>query len=62
MYFQSAKSENQFVLTAFGYDHTLDYIKHERAAGTPIRGYENRVPVSWIEKGYVEERSTKGDR
>lgn len=45
-----------FVVTKFGYDRTLDHIKPERAVGKPIRNFETSVPISWVEKGYVEER------
>lgn len=44
-----------FVCTEYGYERTLEHIKEERAAGKPIPGFEYRAPVSWIEKGYVEE-------
>lgn len=36
-----------------GYAATPDHVRHERKVGVPIKGFENRVPVSWIEKGYV---------
>lgn len=53
--FKIASSGNIFVLTQAGYDRTPDKIKSERAVGEPLRGYEDKVPASWIRKGYVEE-------
>ena len=33
----------------------------ERAEGKPVKGYEHRVPVSWIEKAYVREVKDEGE-
>lgn len=45
-----------FVCTERGYERTPDAVKHERAVGKPIPFFSKKVPASWIEKGYVEER------
>lgn len=45
-----------FVVTPAGYERTLDHIKPERAVGKPIQNFETCVPISWVEKGWVEER------
>lgn len=45
----------RFVLTEYGYNQTPEDIKRERKIGEPVKEYEQSVPVSWIEKGYVEE-------
>ena len=45
-----------FVCTEAGYNRTPDAVKHERAVGKPIPLFDNRVPVSWVEKGWVAER------
>lgn len=45
-----------FVLTAHGFDQTPDNVKRERAVGKPVPGFAEKVPHSWVEKGYVEER------
>ena len=58
-YMQEAQKGKQFLLTENGYNHTPDNVKHERNIGEPIKGFETRVPVSWIEKGYVEEIQTE---
>lgn len=44
-----------FVVTEYGYEKTLDHIKPERAVGKPVKGFEYRVPASWLKKGYVRE-------
>lgn len=58
-YFKTAQKGYQWVLTARGYDMTPEYVKRERAIGTPIAQWsiykDNKVPVSWIAKGYVKE-------
>ena len=53
--FKNAQSGRQFLLTEYGYQETPDHVKHEREVGKPVKGFETRVPVSWIEKGYVKE-------
>lgn len=55
-YMKEANKGNQFLLTESGYNHTPDNVKDERNIGEPIKGFETRVPVSWIEKKYVEEK------
>ena len=45
-----------FVLTKRGYDRTLEQIKPERTVGKPVPGFAEKVPASWVEKGYFEER------
>lgn len=45
-----------FACTEHGYERTPDAVKHERAVGKPIPHFSKKVPVSWVEKGYVEER------
>lgn len=50
-----ADNGNIFVCTEYGFNRTLDHIKHERAIGKPIPSFERKVPVSWVEKGYVVE-------
>lgn len=44
----------KFVLTNKGYERTPDNVKHERKVGEPIKGFETKVPFSWLRKGYVE--------
>ena len=51
----SAEEGNIFALTENGYRETPNHVKHERAIGWPVKGYEHDAPTSWIEKGYVEE-------
>lgn len=58
-YNTTAKKGYHFVLTKKGYKKTPDKVKPERKAGYPVRGFERRVPTSWIEKGYVEEIKMK---
>ncbi len=50
-----ATAGKQFLLTEYGYQKTPDHVKHERAIGKPVKGFESSVPVSWVEKGYVVE-------
>lgn len=50
-----AKEGHEFVLTKEGYDATPDKIKKERAIGKPVKGFENKCPTSWVQKGYVVE-------
>lgn len=51
-----------FVLTAKGYQSTPDAVKPERTIGEPVPGFAKKVPHSWIEKCYVEERpDERGD-
>lgn len=45
----------RFVLTEDGYNQTPESIKRERKIGEPVKGYEQSVPVSWVQKGYVNE-------
>lgn len=55
---QTARKGFKWVLTQKGYNATKDSVKHEREVGKPVfpnLGYDESVPVSWIEKGYVEE-------
>ncbi len=54
--YENAAEGKHFVVTELGYEKTPDKVKPERKIGEPIRGFEYRVPVSWIEKGYVEEK------
>lgn len=54
-YMQEAQHGKHFTLTEKGYKNTPDHIKHERKIGEPVIGFENSVPVSWIEKGYVKQ-------
>ena len=49
------KDGKQFLLTEYGYRKTPDHVKHERAVGKPVKGFESKVPVSWVMKGYVKE-------
>lgn len=51
--FKIASRGNIFVLTKAGYDRTPDKVKSERAVGEPVKGYEDKVPASWVRKGYV---------
>lgn len=55
-YKKMAAEGKRFVLTEKGYEKTPDKVKLERKVGESIKGYENSVPVSWIEKGYVIEQ------
>ena len=50
-----AKEGNHFVVTEKGYECTPDDIKDERAVGKPVTGFEDKVPQSWVDKGYVVE-------
>ena len=50
-----AQYGKQFLLTEYGYQETSDHVKHEREVGKPVKGFETKVPASWIEKGYVKE-------
>lgn len=50
-----AGNGKHFVLTKHGYGKTPDKVKPERKAGEPVRGFETKVPTSWINKGYVKE-------
>ena len=61
MYYQEAVKGNIFVLTAYGLKCTPEKVKGERAEGKPVKGYEHRVPVSWIEKAYVREVKDEGE-
>ncbi len=54
--YRSAKAGNIFLLTKKGYDKTPDRVKPERKISCPVKGFEYRVPISWIKKGYVVER------
>ncbi len=53
--YETAKKGNHFVLTEYGYEQTREEIKHERAVGKPVAGFEHEVPPSWVRKGYVKE-------
>ena len=53
--FKAAKNGRQFLLTEYGYQETTDHVKHEREVGKPVKGFETRIPASWVEKGYVKE-------
>lgn len=53
-YYNIAEPGKQFVLTEYGYDKTPESVKSERKIGRPLKGFEERVPTSWLEKGYVE--------
>lgn len=53
--YQEAEEGNMFVLTPYGMECTPEKIRAERAVDAPVKGYEHRVPVSWVEKGYVRE-------
>lgn len=55
---QEATAGNQFVLTEKGYRNTPDHVKHEREVGVPVKGFETRVPATWINKGYVMEKES----
>lgn len=44
-----------FVLTEEGYRKTPMSVRNEREVGKPIRGYEDAVWCSWVDKGYVVE-------
>ena len=48
-----------FVCTEHGFECTPDDVKPERAVGQPIPLFDCIVPASWIEKGYVVERSVE---
>lgn len=45
-----------FVLTEYGYYRTPEAVKPERTIGKPVPLFEKKVPISWVKKGYVEER------
>lgn len=48
-----------FVLTEEGYNATPERVKVEREVGKPIKGFEEKVPNSWLEKGYVRAEEWK---
>lgn len=50
-----ADQGKRFILTGYGYKKTPEDVKAERKIGEPVRGFEQRVPVSWVRKGYVKE-------
>lgn len=52
---KSAEKGKIFVLTESGYEKSPERVRNERKIGKPLKGYEYRVPISWIKKGYVEE-------
>lgn len=54
-YMKTARKGYQWVLTKKGYDATPDSVKGEREIGKPIKNYNESVPSSWVDKGYVEE-------
>lgn len=54
-YFKNAKAGNIFLLTKKGFERTPDKVKQERKIGRPVKGFEYNVPVSWNDKGYIEE-------
>lgn len=58
-YNTNAEKGKIFVLTEKGFNETPDSVKHERKIGNPIKGFEYKVPTSWILKGYVEEQHDK---
>lgn len=53
MIMTNADPGKRFVMTEYGYEKTPDHVKPERKVGEPIKGFETRVPTSWIEKEYV---------
>lgn len=55
MSYQNAGKGKKFILTGKGYRKTPDEIKAERKEGEPIKGFEKKVPSTWVEKGYVVE-------
>lgn len=59
-YMKTAKKGCQWVLTEKGHNATPDYIKPEREIGKPVfprLGYAESVPISWVNKGYVIEKT-----
>ena len=58
-YKKNAGEGKIFVVTNKGYEKTPDKVKPERAIGKPVKGFERSVPVSWLNKGYVEEVEEK---
>lgn len=54
-YYKNAKAGNIFLLTKKGFERTPDKVKQERKTGSPVKGFEYNVPISWIDKRYVEE-------
>lgn len=57
---KNAGKGNIFILTEKGYAETLEKVKPEREVGKPVRVFEDSVPASWVEKGYVKEISASG--
>ena len=58
-YMKTARKGYQWVLTQRGYLATPDKIKFERTIGKPVfpnLGFNESVPSSWVDKGYVEEK------
>lgn len=53
MHYETELDGTMFVLTEKGYEKTPEHVKAERAVGEPVKGFEHRVPASWVEDGYV---------
>lgn len=52
-YHEEAPEGYVYVLTEKGLENTPDHVKVEREVGKPVRRFEDKVPTSWIKKGYV---------
>lgn len=51
--YKNAEMGDHFILTEKGYECSPEKVKAEREAGKPIKGFEYKVPESWLSKGYV---------
>ena len=54
-YKTTAIQGNHFVLTEKGYEDTPDKLKSAREIGKPVYGFEESVPILWLQRGWVKE-------
>ena len=50
-----ADEGKHFVLTKYGYENSPSHVKHERKVNEPVKGFEFKVPYSWVSRGLVKE-------
>jgi len=53
--FYIADEGKRFALTHRGFEKTPANVKPERHVGGSVKGFETKVPISWVNKGYVKE-------
>lgn len=56
----TAGKGNHWVLTEKGFAATPKNVKPERKIGEVIKGFETRVPGSWVINGWVKEGIING--